>query len=88
MSTFIQMPNKINQLTSRSKLNEIFTYATIRSQIKNNSYKAAIPQKQLAELTGASERTVRNYIDALTEGGLILDTKKQHRLGEYDHNVY
>lgn len=88
MSTFIQIPNRINQLTSKSKLNEIFTYAAIRSQIKNSSYRAAIPQKQLAELTGVNERTIRNYIDTLTEAGLITDTTKQHGLGEYDHNVY
>ena len=37
MSTFIQIPNRINQLTSKSKLDEIFTYAAIRSQIKDNN---------------------------------------------------
>ena len=42
MSTFIQIPNRINQLTSKSKLEEIFTYAAIRSQIKDNSCKAII----------------------------------------------
>ena len=88
MSTYIQIPNRINQLTSKSKLNEIFTYSAIRSQIKDSSYRAAIPQKQLAEQTGVSERTIRNYIDTLTEAGLITDTTKRHGIGEYDHNVY
>ena len=37
MSTFIQIPNRINQLTSKSKLEEIFTYAVIRSQIKDSN---------------------------------------------------
>lgn len=35
MSTFIQIPNRINQLTKQSKLEEIFVYAAIRSQIKS-----------------------------------------------------
>ena len=36
MSTFIQIPNRINQLTKKSKLEEIFVYAAIRSQIKGD----------------------------------------------------
>ena len=35
MSRFIQIPNRINQLTKQSKLEEIFVYAAIRSQIKS-----------------------------------------------------
>lgn len=37
MSPFIQIPNRINQLTKKSKLEEIFTYAAIRSQIKDGN---------------------------------------------------
>ena len=88
MSTFIQIPNRINQLTSKSKLDEIFTYAAIRSQIKNSNLEAAYPQNQLAELVGVHERTIRNYIDTLEKSGLILDTTKKHGYGEYAHNVY
>ena len=88
MSTFIQIPNRINQLTSKSKLEEIFTYAAIRSQIKNGSLQASYPQNQLAELVGVDERTIRNYIDTLEKSGLILDITKQHGYGEYAHNVY
>ena len=36
MSTFIQIPNRIKELTNKSKLDEIFTYAAIRSQIKGD----------------------------------------------------
>jgi hypothetical protein len=43
MSTFIQIPNRINQLTKKSKLEEIFTYAAIRSQIKGSDLLAAFP---------------------------------------------
>ncbi|MBE6276026.1 MAG: hypothetical protein E7096_06750 [Bacteroides sp.] len=88
MSTFIQIPNRINQLTKRSKLEEIFTYAAIRSQIKNSSYKAIMLKNQLAELAGVNERTIYNYTDTLEKSGLILDITKQHGTGEYSHNVY
>ena len=87
-STFIQIPNKINQLTKKSKLEEIFTYAAIRSQIKDNSCKAIMLQNQLAELAGVNERTIYNHIVTLEKSGLILDITKQHGTGEYSHNVY
>lgn len=88
MSTFIQIPNRINQLTNNSKLNEIYTYAVIRSQIKNGERQAAFPQNQLAELIGVDERSIRNYIDTLEKSGLIMNTTKKHGYGEYAHNVY
>ena len=87
MSTFIQIPNRINQLTKRSKLEEIFTYAAIRSQL-DNTYKASFPQNQLAELVSVDERSIRNYIDTLEKFGLIIYTTKKHETGEYAHNVY
>ena len=65
MSTFIQIPNRINQLTSKSKLEEIFTYAAIRSQIKDESYKAIMLKDELAELIGVNVRTIYNHVDML-----------------------
>ena len=88
MSTFIQIPNRINQLPKRSKLEEIFTYAVIRSQIKNESYKAIMLKDELAELIGVNVRTIYNHVDILEKSGLILDITKQHGTGEYSHNVY
>ena len=88
MSTFIQIPNRINQLRKNSKLEEIYTYAAIRSQIKDSSYKAIMLKNQLAELIGVNERTIYNYTDTLEKSGLILDITKQHGIGEYSHNVY
>ena len=88
MSTFIQIPNRINLLPQRSKLEEIFTYAAIRSQIKNESYKAIILKDELAELIGVNVRTIYNHVDILEKSGLILDITKQHGTGEYSHNVY
>ena len=88
MSTFIQIPNRINQLPKRSKLEEIFTYAAIRSQIKNESYKAIMLKDELAELIGVDVRTIYNHVDILEKSGLILDITKQHGTGEYSHNVY
>ena len=88
MSTFIQIPNRINQLPKRSKLEEIFTYAAIRSQIKNECYKAIMLKDELAELIGVNVRTIYNHVDILEKSGLILDITKQHGTGEYSHNVY
>ena len=88
MSTFIQIPNRINQLPKRSKLEEIFTYAAIRSQIKDESYKAIMLKDELAELIGVNVRTIYNHVDILEKSGLILDITKQHGTGEYSHNVY
>ena len=88
MSTFIQIPNRINQLTKKSKLEEIFTYAAIRSQMKNESYKAIMLKDELAELIGVNVRTIYNHVDILEKSGLILDITKQHGTGEYSHNVY
>ena len=88
MSTFIQIPNRINQLTKKSKLEEIFTYAAIRSQIKDESYKAIMLKDELAELIGVNVRTIYNHVDMLEKSGLILDITKQHGTGEYSHNVY
>ena len=88
MSTFIQIPNRINQLPKRSKLEEIFTYAAIRSQIKNESNKAIMLKNELAELIGVNVRTIYNHVDILEKSGLILDITKQHGTGEYSHNVY
>ena len=88
MRTFIQIPNRINQLTKKRKLEEIFTYAAIRSQIKNESYKAIMLKDELAELIGVNVRTIYNHVDILEKSGLILDITKQHGTGEYSHNVY
>ena len=88
MSTFIKIPNRIIQLPKRSKLEEIFTYAAIRSQIKNESYKAIMLKDELAELIGVNVRTIYNHVDILEKSGLILDITKQHGTGEYSHNVY
>ena len=88
MSRFIQIPNRINQLTKQSKLEEIFVYAAIRSQIKGDDRQAVFPQMQLAELMNETDRSIRNYIDTLEKSGLIKNIIKKHGKGEYAHNVY
>ena len=88
MSPFIQIPNRIKELTNKSKLDEIFTYAAIRSQIKDDSYKAIMLKSELAELAGVNERTIYNHVETLEKSGLILDITKKHGTGEYAHNVY
>ena len=48
MSSYIQIPNRINQIQKRDKMNIIYCYTLIRSQIKDSSYKASITEKELA----------------------------------------
>ncbi len=88
MSTFIQIPNRINQLSKKSKFNEAFTYAAIRSQIKDNTYKASYSEEQLGTLLDVDSRTIRNYIDSLKQNGLILNVDKVFGNGGYAHNSY
>lgn len=65
MSTFIQIPSNLINLASRSKFIETYSYLLIRSQIKDNSYKASISEKELAQLTDTSESTIDRYVKDL-----------------------
>lgn len=86
MSTFIQIPLSLANLKSRSKFTEIYTYLLIRSQIKDNSYKASISEKELANITNVDERSIRNYIDNLKP---YFDGVTLHKgNGTYPYNVY
>ena len=86
MSTFIQIPSNLINLTSRSKFIEIYSYLLIRSQIKDNSYKASISEKELAQLTNTSDRTIRNYLDNLKPFFEYVTLYKGN--GKYPYNVY
>ena len=86
MSTFIQIPSNLINLTSRSKFIEIYSYLLIRSQIKDNSYKASITEKELAQLTNTSDRTIRNYLDNLKPFFEYVTLYKGN--GKYPYNVY
>ena len=88
MSNYIQIPNKIQEITKKSKLQEIYAYGLIRCEIKDNSYSASISEKELAELGGWSERTSRNYVKDLEKVKLILSTKKKQGKGDHRYNVY
>ena len=73
MSTYIQIPNSITtKLTKRSKHEEAFVYAIIRNEIKDNSLKASITEKQLANTVNMTERTVYNYVSDLKIKGLLM----------------
>lgn len=88
MSDFIQIPNKIQEITKKSKAQEAYAYGLIRNQIKDNSYTARISEIELAKLGGWSERTSRSYVKDLKEVGLILSIEKEKGKGDYSHNVY
>ena len=89
MSDYIQIPNKIQDITKRSKLKEIYAYGLIRSQIKDNSYLASLPMKELAELGGWDEKTSRNYVADLMTVGLISDAgDKKCQKSDHRYNVY
>lgn len=89
MSDYIQIPNKIQDITKRSKLKEIYAYGLIRSQIKDNSYLASLPLKELAELGGWDEKTSHNYVVDLMTVGLISDAgDKKSQNNDHRYNVY
>lgn len=88
MSTYIQIPNSITQLTKRCKHEEALVYATIRNEIKDNSLRASISEEQIAELIKVTERTVNNYVSDLKESDLLFVTERKQGKSEYSHNVY
>ena len=88
MSNYIQIPNSIAELTEKSKHNKAIVYAIIRNQIKDNSLKASIPEKQIADIINMSERTVNSYVSELKNVGLLNVPKRKQGDSEYPYNVY
>ena len=101
MSNFIQIPNLITtKLTKRSKHEEAFVYATIRSQIKDDSLHASYPQSSLVDLFIQDdeaisdeerlykERTINNYVAELKKSGLLIVTGRKLGESEYPYNIY
>jgi hypothetical protein len=101
MSDYIQIPNSITtKLTKRSKHEEAFVYATIRSQIKDSSLHASYPQSSLVdffiqdektisdEKRLYKERTINNYVAELKKDGLLEVTERKQGESEYPYNVY
>lgn len=101
MSDYIQIPNSITtKLTKRSKHEEVFVYATIRSQIKDSSLHASYPQSSLVdffiqdektisdEKRLYKERTINNYVAELKKDGLLEVTERKQGESEYPYNVY
>ena len=88
MSTYIQIPNSITQLTKRCKHEEALVYAIIRNEIKDKSLKASIPEKQIADIVNMSERTVNSYVSDLKTVGLLNEPERKQGKSEYPYNVY
>lgn len=89
MSSYIQIPNSITtKLTKRSKHEEAFVYAIIRNEIKDNSLKASITEKQLANTVNMTERTVNNYVSDLKKMGLLSVTELKKGESIHRYNVY
>ena len=88
MSTYIQIPNSITQLTKRCKHEEAFVYAIIRNEIKDKSLKASIPEKQIADIMKMSERTVNSYVSDLKNVELLVEPERKRGKSEYPYNVY
>lgn len=101
MSTYIQIPNSIKtKLTKKSKQEEALVYALIRSQIKDNSFKASFSQSKLVDYfieenrtlkdqeREYKERTIHNYVSTLKDVELlrVIDMKKG--ASDYRYNVY
>ena len=89
MSNFIQIPNSITtRLTKKSKHEEAFVYAVIKSQIKDNSYKASISERQIAEIINMTERTVSSYVTDFKDSDLLKVAERKQGESEYPYNVY
>lgn len=88
MSTYIQIPNSITQLTKRCKHEEALVYAIIRNEIKDKSLKASIPEKQIADIINMSERTVNSYVSDLKNVGLLNESEQKQGESKYPYNVY
>lgn len=86
MSTFIQIPLKLIELNTKSKFAEIYTYFLIRSQIKDSSYTASIPEAELSEKLGVSDTTIEKYIKDLKPYFDSVTLKKGS--STYPFNVY
>ena len=88
MSTYIQIPNSITQLTKRCQHEEALVYATIKNEIKDNSLKASISEEQIAELIKVTKRTVNNHVSDLKKSHLLFVTERKQGKSKYPHNVY
>lgn len=89
MSSYIKIPNSITtKLTNKSKHEEALTYAIIRNEIKDQSLKSSIPEKQIADIINMSERTVNSYVSKLKNVGLLNEAEKKQGKSRYPYNVY
>lgn len=88
MSSYIQIPNSITQLTKKCKHEEALVYAIIRNEIKDKSLKASIPENQIADIINMSERTVNSYVSGLKNVGLLNEPERKQGKSEYPYNVY
>lgn len=89
MSNFILIPKSIQQIDKKSKLDEIYAYGLIRSQITDDSYTASISQDELASLGGWGKSTVANYIRDLINLGLMAQGDSEKcKNGDHRYNVY
>ena len=86
MSTFIQMPQTLTNLKTKSNFLEIYTYFLIRSQIKDSSYIASIAETELADKIGVSDRTIIKYIKDLEP--YFDNVTKTKTIGDHYYNVY
>ena len=86
MSTFIQIPSNLTKIKSKNKFLEIYTYLLIRNQIKDNSYKASISEKELSTILDVSEITIKRYISDLKI--YIDDITLCKGNGKYPYNIY
>lgn len=86
---YILIPNKkIQQLTKKSKLEEITAYALIRNEVKDDKLQASISENELASTFGVTERTVNTYVKHLKDAGLFIEVNKKMGNGDHRYNVY
>ena len=86
MSIFIQMPSTLGQLKTNSKFLEIYTYFYIRNQIKSNLLTATVSEKELMQVLGVSDFTIKKYVNDLKP--YLSTITKTKTTGAFPYNVY
>lgn len=78
----------VNEQGIRPPFKEKLTLLAL-AELENAEEGCAFPSHQyLAEMTGQSERTVRNHLTALKRAGLVTVSKRRSSQGRWSRNVY
>lgn len=96
---YLVIPNKINELRDKDKLNLVLTYALIDYNRKDDTYLSRIPQTEIArylfpnktdeQIVNAAKNDISTYIKKLLKKGFIKGISlEKNKDGNFSHFVY